>query len=116
LSEVVATARLILIIFCLARGRRSAAVAGAVGVYIGAGYLFTSSTSFANPAITIGRMFSNTFAGIAPSSAPSFIGAQILGGVVAFGLIRVLYPASAPNPSAHRPQAAPHSSPAEEII
>jgi glycerol uptake facilitator-like aquaporin len=92
LSEIVATAGLILVIFCLIRTRRSALVPSAVGAYIGAAYFFTSSTSFANPAITVGRMFSNTFAGIAPSSAPSFIAAQILGGVVAFGLIRVLYP------------------------
>jgi arsenate reductase len=99
LSEVVATTGLILVIFCLTRSRQIAVVAAAVGAYIGAGYFFTSSTSFANPAITIGRMFSNTFAGIAPSSAPSFIVAQILGGVVAFGLIRVLYPRPEPEPS-----------------
>ena len=98
LSEVVATAGLILVIFCLLRTRRPAVVPAAVGAYIGAAYFFTSSTSFANPAITVGRMFSNTFAGIAPTSAPSFIAAQILGGVVAFGLIRVLYPASKPEP------------------
>jgi arsenate reductase len=63
-----------------------------VGAYIGAAYFFTSSTSFANPAITVGRMFSDTFAGIAPSSVPSFVSAQIVGGVVAFVLVRVLYP------------------------
>ena len=63
-----------------------------MGSYIGAAYFFTSSTSFANPAITVGRLFSNTFAGIAPSSAPSFIAAQVVGGVVAVGLIVVLYP------------------------
>jgi arsenate reductase len=92
LSEVVATAGLMLIIFALARSGRAHVAAGAVGAYIGAAYWFTSSTSFANPAITVGRMFSNTFAGIAPSSVPSFVGAQIVGGVVAFGLIRLLYP------------------------
>jgi arsenate reductase len=64
-----------------------------VGAYIGAAYWFTSSTSFANPAITIGRMFSDTFAGIAPSSVPPFIAAQIIGGVLAAGVIKVLYPA-----------------------
>ena len=64
----------------------------AVGAYIGAAYFFTSSASFANPAITIGRMFSDTFAGIAPSSVPSFIAAQILGGVAAVAVIRLLYP------------------------
>ena len=68
----------------------------AVGAYIGAAYFFTSSTSFANPAITIGRMFSDTFAGIAPSSVPSFIGAQVIGGVLAAGVIKALYPAITP--------------------
>jgi arsenate reductase len=92
LSEIVATSGLIVLIFSLARTRRSASAAAAVGAYIGAAYFFTSSTSFANPAITIGRMFSNTFAGIAPSSVPSFIAAQVLGGVVAFGIIKLLYP------------------------
>jgi arsenate reductase len=92
LSEVVATVGLLLVIFALVRTDRARMAPAAVGAYIGAAYWFTSSTSFANPAITVGRMFSNTFAGIAPSSVPSFVGAQILGGVVAFGLIRVLYP------------------------
>ena len=64
----------------------------AVGAYIGAAYFFTSSTSFANPAITVGRMFSNTFAGIAPSSVPSFVVAQVVGGAVAVVIIKVLYP------------------------
>jgi arsenate reductase len=64
----------------------------AVGAYIGAAYFFTSSTSFANPAITIGRTFSDTFAGIAPASVPAFIVAQLVGGAVAIGLIRALYP------------------------
>ena len=92
LSEVVATVGLMLVIFALARSGRSHLAPAAVGAYIGAAYFFTSSTSFANPAITVGRMFSNTFAGIAPSSVPSFISAQIVGGVVAFGLIKGLYP------------------------
>jgi glycerol uptake facilitator-like aquaporin len=92
LSEIVATLGLLLVIFALARSGRSRSAPAAVGAYIGAAYFFTSSTSFANPAITVGRMFSNTFAGIAPSSAPSFIGAQMVGGVVAFALIRTLYP------------------------
>ena len=74
LSEVVATLGLLLVIFALARSGRSRSAPAAVGAYIGAAYFFTSSTSFANPAITIGRMFSNTFAGIAPSSVPSFRG------------------------------------------
>jgi arsenate reductase len=73
LSEIVATLGLILVIFSLARSGRSRSAPAAVGAYIGAAYFFTSSTSFANPAITVGRMFSNTFAGIAPSSVPSFV-------------------------------------------
>jgi glycerol uptake facilitator-like aquaporin len=91
-SEVVATLGLILVIFALARSGRSHLAPAAVGAYIGAAYFFTSSTSFANPAITVGRMFSNSFAGIAPSSVPSFISAQIAGGLLAFGLVRGLYP------------------------
>ena len=96
LSEIVATLGLILVIFALARSGRSRAAPAAVGAYIGAAYFFTSSTSFANPAITVGRMFSNTFAGIAPSSAPSFVGAQIVGGILAFVVIKALYPGVTP--------------------
>jgi glycerol uptake facilitator-like aquaporin len=92
LSEIIATLGLILVIFALARTGRSRTAPAAVGAYIGAAYFFTSSTSFANPAITVGRMFSNTFAGIAPSSAPAFIAAQIIGGVLAIAVIRALYP------------------------
>jgi arsenate reductase len=116
LSEVVATAGLILVIFCLVRTRRTAVVPAAVGAYIGAAYFFTSSTSFANPAITIGRMFSNTFAGIAPSSAPSFIAAQILGGVVAFALVRILYPKPEPDPSLQSEPTASQPRAAEEVV
>jgi glycerol uptake facilitator-like aquaporin len=92
LSEVIATLGLLLVIFALARSGRSHSTPAAVGAYIGAAYFFTSSTSFANPAITVGRSLSNTFAGIAPSSVPSFVAAQILGGLAAVGLIWVLYP------------------------
>ena len=92
LSEVIATIGLLLVIFALVRSDRVHLAPAAVGAYIGAAYFFTSSTSFANPAITVGRMFSNTFAGIAPSSAPSFISAQVVGAVLAFGLIKLLYP------------------------
>jgi arsenate reductase len=92
LSEVVATAGLMLVIFALARTGRSNLAPAAVGAYIGAAYFFTSSTAFANPAISVGRMFSDTFAGIAPSSVPKFISAQIVGGALAFGLIKGLYP------------------------
>src|SRR6516164_9385960 len=92
LSEIVATLGLIVVIFALARSGRSRSAAAAVGAYIGAAYFFTSSTSFANPAITIGRMFSDTFAGIAPSSVPSFIGAQVIGAAFAVAAIKALYP------------------------
>jgi arsenate reductase len=92
LSEIVATLGLILVIMALVRSGRSGSAPAAVGAYIGAAYFFTSSTSFANPAITVGRMFSDTFAGIAPASAPVFIGAQVVGGGLAFVLVRTLYP------------------------
>jgi arsenate reductase len=93
LSEIVATAGLLLVIFALARSGRARTAPAAVGAYIGAAYWFTSSTSFANPAITIGRMFSDTFAGIAPSSAPAYVAAQVAGGAIAVGIVRTLYPA-----------------------
>ncbi len=93
LSEVIATLGLLLVIFSLARSGRGRSAPAAVGAYIGAAYWFTSSTSFANPAITIGRMFSDTFAGIAPDSVVSFIGAQIIGGALAIVVIKTLYPA-----------------------
>jgi glycerol uptake facilitator-like aquaporin len=95
-AEVIATLGLLLVIFALARSGRAATAPAAVGAYIGAAYWFTSSTSFANPAITVGRMFSDTFAGIAPASTPGFIGAQLVGGVVALGVVRVLYPDMGP--------------------
>ena len=91
-AEVVATLGLLLVIFSLARTRRGSIAPAAVGAYIGAAYFFTSSTSFANPAISVGRMFSDTFAGIAPASVPAFVVAQLVGGVVAIGVLRVLYP------------------------
>ena len=78
LSEIIATLGLIVVIFALARSRQARSTPAAVGAYIGAAYFFTSSTSFANPAIAVGRMFSDTFAGIAPSSVPSFIAAEII--------------------------------------
>lgn len=92
LGETVATLGLLLVIFALARSHRPHVTPAAVGAYIGAAYFFTSSTSFANPAITVGRMFSNTFAGIAPGSVPGFVAFQLAGGVVAFVLISALYP------------------------
>lgn len=96
LSEIVATLGLLLVIFALARTGRTDKAPAAVGSYIGAAYFFTSSTSFANPAITVGRMFSNTFAGIAASSVPAFVGAQIVGGGVAVAVIKALYPGVTP--------------------
>ena len=95
LGEVVATTGLILVIFALARTGRAAMSAAAVGGYVGAAYWFTSSTSFANPAVTIGRMFTDTFTGITPASAPLFVGAQILGAAVGLGLVRLLFPDAA---------------------
>ncbi len=92
LSEAIATLGLLLVIFSLARTRRAGSAAAAVGAYIAAAYFFTSSTSFANPAITVGRMFSNTFAGIAPASVPSFIVAQLVGAAIAWVAIRTFYP------------------------
>ena len=105
-SEIIATTGLIVVIFSLARTRRSNITPAAVGAYIGAAYFFTSSASFANPAITIGRTFSNTFAGIAPSSVPGFIVAQLVGGVCALALIRGLYPDITPEEAAEAVQ--PH--------
>jgi arsenate reductase len=99
-AEVIATLGLLLVIFSLARTRRGSLAPAAVGAYIGAAYFFTSSTSFANPAISIGRMFSDTFAGIAPASVPAFVIAQLIGGVVAIGVIRVLYPDITPDEAA----------------
>jgi glycerol uptake facilitator-like aquaporin len=91
LGEVVATAGLIALIFALTLTGRAELSAAGVGAYIGAAYWFTSSTSFANPAVTVGRMFSDTFAGIAPASVPPFIAAQIVGGLVGLALVIILY-------------------------
>ncbi|MGH3615083.1 MAG: aquaporin [Pseudonocardia sp.] len=92
IGEIVATAGLIALIFALARTGRAALSAAAVGAYIGAAYWFTSSTSFANPAVSIGRIFSDTFAGIAPASVPGFVIAQIVGAALGAGLVLALYP------------------------
>ncbi len=96
LSEVVATLGLLLVIFALARTGRSRSAPAAVGAYIGAAYFFTSSTAFANPALTFGRMFSNSFTGIAPTSVPIFVAAQVAGGVLAIVVIKALYPSLTP--------------------
>jgi len=92
LSEVIATLGLLLVIFSLARTGRLTAIPFAVGAWITGAYFFTSSTSFANPAVTVGRTLSNTFAGIRPASAPMFIAMQLVGAVLAVALIRVLFP------------------------
>jgi len=91
-SEVVATFGLLIVIFGVVRSGRSTAAPFAVGAYIGGAYFFTSSTSFANPAVTVARTLSNTFAGIAPASVPPFILAQVLGGGLAVAAAWVLYP------------------------
>ncbi|NUR98852.1 MAG: aquaporin family protein [Kribbellaceae bacterium] len=92
LGEVVATAGLVVLIFALAASNRTAIASAAVGAYIGSAYWFTSSTSFANPAVTIGRAFSDTFAGIAPASVPGFVVSQLAGAAVGVGLLALLYP------------------------
>ena len=91
LGEVVATAGLILLIFGLARTDQLRFAPVAVASYIGAAYWFTSSTSFANPAVTIGRTFSDTFAGIAPGSLVGFIGMQLIGAVVGLALVALIF-------------------------
>lgn len=112
LAEAVATVGLLLVVFSLARSGRGASAPAAVGAYIGAAYFFTSSTSFANPAITVGRMLTDSFAGIAPASAPGYVAAQVVGGVLAVGLIRALYPGVTPSQAAQAvlPHEQPNSS------
>ena len=100
LSEVVATTGLLLVIFCLARSGQSAVTPAAVGAYIGGAYFFTSSTSFANPAVTVGRIFSDTFAGIAPASVPGFVVAQLMGLGLGMLLVTTLYPRAVSVPDA----------------
>ncbi len=91
-AEVIATLGLLLVIFGVVRSGRSSVAAFTVGAYIGGAYYFTSSTSFANPAVTIARTFSDTFAGIEPASAPGFVAAQLGGTAIAVALTRYLYP------------------------
>ena len=90
LAEIVATAGLILVINLLVNQKNLTVIPAAVAAWIGSAYFFTSSTSFANPAVTIGRTFSNSFAGIAPECAPQFIAAQILGAIIGLGLVKAL--------------------------
>ena len=96
IAEVIATFGLVVIIFGAARSGRADTIAFAVGGYIAAAYWFTSSTSFANPAVTFARMFSDTFAGIAPASAPAFVLAQLVGGAVGLAFVRSVFPDSSP--------------------
>ncbi len=91
-AEVVATVGLLVVIFGVVRSGRPSVAAFSVGGYIAGAYYFTSSTSFANPAVTIARTFSDTFAGIEPASAPAFIAAQLAAVAIAAGLIRLIYP------------------------
>jgi glycerol uptake facilitator-like aquaporin len=100
LSEAIATAGLLLLIFSLTHTRRASSAPGAIGAYIGAAYFFTSSTSFANPAISAGRMLSDSFAGIAPASVPAFALAQLIGALAAIVAIRALYPHVMPGEAA----------------
>tara|TARA_A100001037_G_scaffold225769_1_gene203736 strand:+ start:233 stop:856 length:624 start_codon:yes stop_codon:yes gene_type:complete len=92
LAEIIATLGLLLIVFSLLRSEKSSHIPYVVGVYIGGAYYFTSSTSFANPAVSIARMLSDTFAGIEPSSAPMFILMQIVGLGFAVWIIKYLFP------------------------
>ncbi len=92
LAEIVATYGLVLVIFLLVRSGRTKLVAGAVASYIGAAYWFTASTSFANPAVTVARTLSDTFAGIEPASAPMFVAMQLAGAALAALTVRLLYP------------------------
>jgi arsenate reductase len=97
-SEIIATVGLLLVIFSLARSDRHNVVPFAVGAWITGAYWFTSSTSFANPAVTVARTLTNTFAGIKPSSAPMFIAMQLVGTAFAFALLAVLYPLPSAQP------------------
>jgi glycerol uptake facilitator-like aquaporin len=92
LAEVVATLGLVLVVFGSLRSARVETVAFAVGGYIAAAYWFTSSTSFANPAVTVARMLSDSFAGIEPSSVPAFVLMQVLGGALGVALLWLLHP------------------------
>jgi glycerol uptake facilitator-like aquaporin len=95
MAEVVATFGLVLVVFALVAAGRSSSAPYAVAAYIGGAYFFSASTSFANPAVTVARTLSDTFAGIAPSSAPAFVVAQAVGGALAVVAVRALYPTGA---------------------
>ena len=111
LGELVASAGLVLLIFAMVRTGRTALAAPAVGAYIGAAYWFTSSTSFANPAVTVGRAFSDTFAGIAAASVPAFVAAQLAGAGIGVALLVALYP----RPAVTVPTAGPSPARAQRV-
>ncbi|WP_327092452.1 aquaporin [Nonomuraea sp. NBC_01738] len=115
LGELVATAGLIVVVFAPARQGRTTLAPVAVGGYIGAAYWFTSSTSFANPAVTLGRAFSDTFAGISPASVPAFVAAQLAGAVLGGLLLTALYPRAARGAGAD-PAAEPSAVPAPNPV
>jgi glycerol uptake facilitator-like aquaporin len=100
-GEVVATLGLVLVIVGCVRAKRSDAIAWAVAGWIVAAYWFTSSTSFANPAVTIARTLSDSFAGISPASVPMFVLMQVVGGALALGILRLLHPTPSPLEASH---------------
>lgn len=111
LAEVVATFGLVLVIFGALHAGRADAIAYAVGAYIVAAYWFTSSTSFANPAVTLGRTLSDTFTGISPSSAPMYVLMQAVGGALAYVVVRLLHPSLVTSPSPSSPPSPPGAQP-----
>ncbi|HEY4377615.1 MAG TPA: MIP/aquaporin family protein [Acidimicrobiales bacterium] len=115
LGEIVATFGLLMVILGIVRRGRAAAVPYAVGGYIAAAYWFTSSTSFANPAVAVGRTLTDTFAGIRPSSVPAFVAAELVGGLAAIGLAAYLFPTvRTPEVEVPHPAAAPPAAPVAE--
>jgi glycerol uptake facilitator-like aquaporin len=114
LGEVVATAGLLLVVFGLSRTGRGGLTPAAVAGWIGAAYWATSSTSFANPAVTVGRAFTDSFAGIAPGSVPGFVAAQAAGAVAGLLVVAALYPAARPGTAGGTPTAVGLASPGRE--
>lgn len=100
LAEGVATFVLVLVILALVRTDRAGAVPVAVGAWVSSAVLATSSTGFANPAVTVARMFTDTFTGIAPAAVPAFLASQLLAGLAAAGVARVFYPEPIPQRTA----------------
>ena len=115
LGEVVATFGLLVVIFALARSGRSSATPWAVAAYIGGAYFFTSSTGFANPAVTVARTLSNSFAGIAPRSTPAFVVMEVVGLGLALAALAVLFPAATPSEAPDPAQAPAATAPTGEV-